>query len=157
MFSLCIRFTELHLLVTVSSVEPTTCYVSIGQGKRNIKTRSDIPCKMHQPRLFCFTYAKNPPDRKDPIYCVLQSELCRSEWALSRYSEIEANWLANFDTLLARWIRDAYFTITIYHLGYFCFKICYQQIPKISQSGHTDFKKCLKADLHDDKNAAFSR
>ena len=35
------------------------------------------------------------------------------------------------------------------HLGYFCNKICYQYIPKIVQSGHTDFNEkswCLSTE-----------
>ena len=31
------------------------------------------------------------------------------------------------------------------HLGYFCNKICYQEIQKIAQSGHTDALKGEKA------------
>ena len=35
------------------------------------------------------------------------------------------------------------------HLGYFCSKICYHEIHKIAQSGHTDSDQCyLKVRLY---------
>ena len=49
----------------------------------SLKTRSDVARKMHQPGLFCFAHAKNAADRKDPIYCVLRSQLRKSEQTLS--------------------------------------------------------------------------
>ena len=51
--------------------------------RRKLKARSDVARKMHQPGLFCFAHAKNAADRKDPIYCVLRSQLRKSEQTLS--------------------------------------------------------------------------